>query len=376
MPLVDAHNRIIDYLRISVTDRCNFRCVYCMPEAGADVAPSSELLSADEIIRIARIAVSLGIAKIRLTGGEPLVRKDLLSIIEAIGALDGLRDLSLTTNGFLLAPNAQTYADAGLNRVNISLDTLRPERFAALARRGNWHTVWEGIQAGLRAGLTPIKLNCVVMRGFNEDELPEFARLTERFPLHVRFIELMPINWSAGDDAAMGSYLGQSAAPAASAPISLYANPNAATLTRFSSPSVAETGTLDGLAMRRAFVPMAEMQQKIEEVCGKLEPATVQTNGPATTFRLPDACGTVGFISQITRDRCRECNRLRLTADGNLRPCLMADGEIGLRDLLRSGANDEAIAEQFRLAVFHKPLEHRIEDGLLPTGRNMQHLGG
>jgi GTP 3',8-cyclase len=376
MPLVDAHNRIIDYLRISVTDRCNFRCVYCMPEDGADVAPSSDLLTTEEIVRVARIAIGLGITKIRLTGGEPLVRKDLPEIIAALGSMPGLRDLSLTTNGFLLASNAQRFADAGLNRVNISLDTLRPERFARLARRGDLKTVWDGIQAALRAELHPIKLNCVVMRGWNEDELPEFARLTLRFPLHVRFIELMPINWSSGEDAAASSFLGQPVAPSSAAPISLYANTKAATFARLASPSVANTGTLDGLALRRAFVSMAEMQATIEAACGGLEPASVRTNGPATTFRLPDACGTVGFISQITRDRCRECNRLRLTADGNLRPCLMADGEIGLRELLRSGADDETLAEQFRLAVYHKPLEHRLEDGLLPTGRNMQHLGG
>lgn len=372
MNLVDAHNRIIDYLRISVTDRCNFRCVYCMPESGTTVAPKSELLTRDEILQIARVAVSLGIRKIRLTGGEPLVRKDLGDIIAQLGAFTGITDLSLTTNGFLLSPLAQQFSDDGLTRVNISLDTLRPERFQQLARRGTFATVWEGVQAALRAELHPVKLNCVVMRGYNADEIADFAALTLQYPLHVRFIELMPVNWSQGDDT-----ITKSPTPSRdSTKITLYANTADPTFNRIDT-KIGDTGNqLDAIQMHRAFVPMAEMQQQIEQRFGTLQPAKITTNGPARNFRLPDSCGTIGFISQITRDQCLTCNRLRLTSDGFLRPCLMADGEIPLRDILRSGGTESDIADAFRLAVYHKPLEHRIEDGFVPMGRNMNHLGG
>ena len=349
-----------------------------MPEAGTTVAPKSELLSCEEILRIARVAVSLGIRKIRLTGGEPLVRKDITEIIVQLGALREITDLSLTTNGFLLAPLASRFAEQGLSRVNISLDTLCPERFQSLARRGSLSGVWAGIEAALRADLHPVKLNCVVMRGFNEDEIADFAALTLQHPLHVRFIELMPINWSQGDDSfgetqALPSFSGASGNQNA---ITLYANTNQSTFQSIQQKTSEQTNQLDALQMRRAFVPMAEMQEIIEQKFGRLVPTEITTNGPARNFRLLDACGTVGFISQITRDQCLNCNRLRLTSDGFLRPCLMADGEIPLRDILRSGGSDTQIADAFRYAVLHKPLEHRVEDGYIPSGRNMNHLGG
>lgn len=373
MNLIDAHNRIIDYLRISVTDRCNFRCVYCMPESGTTVAPKSELLTRDEILQIARVAVSLGVRKIRLTGGEPLVRKDLSEIVDELGAISGISDLSLTTNGFLLAPLSQQLSDSGLTRVNISLDTLRPERFQQLARRGTFAAIWQGIQAALRAELHPVKLNCVVMRGYNADEIADFAALTLQYPLHIRFIELMPVNWSQGDN----TITPPPAPPqSGSAKITLYANTADTTFKRLDTKTGDIGNQLDAIQMHRAFVPMTEMQQQIEQKFGTLQPTEITTNGPARNFRLADACGTIGFISQITRDQCLNCNRLRLTSDGFLRPCLMADGEIPLRDILRSGGTDADIADAFRLAVYHKPLEHRIEDGFVPSGRNMNHLGG
>lgn len=379
MPLIDSFDRAIDYLRVSVTDRCNFRCVYCMPEEGAPIAPKLEILSYEEMARLVRIAVELGMTKIRLTGGEPLVRKDIVTLARFIGAIPGLRDLSMTTNGLLLPRLARDLADAGVNRINISLDTLRPDRFVAIARRGNLDDVLAGIDAAMEAGMSPLKLNMVVMRGDNDDEVVEFARLTLEQPFDVRFIELMPINWSSGDDS-MGELFAL-AAPSGyrrDGSVQVYAKAELDSFKKmFHLPLASEqTGMLDAAQMRRKFVPSHETRARIESVLGPLEPAEVITNGPARSFRLSGAHGTVGFISQITNDHCARCNRLRLTATGQLRPCLMADGEVDLREPLRSGASDAEIADIFRLVVRHKPKEHRMEDGVVPTGRNMSQLGG
>lgn len=385
MSLIDSYNRTIDYLRISVTDRCNFRCVYCMPEEGAPVAPKSEILSYEEIDRLARIAVELGMTKIRLTGGEPLIRKDIASLVQMIGSLPGLRDLSMTTNGYLLTRYAEDFARFGLKRINISLDTLRPERFLGLARRGDLQEVLNGIEAANQAGISPIKLNCVVMRGWNDDEVVDFARLTLENSFNVRFIELMPINWSSGDDS-ISENNGMSDFFALSAPvdyqrkgnITLYANSELKSFRSAVHEKEASlvTGQLDAREMRRAFVSSEESRNKIEAAFGAMENAEVVNNGPARSYRISGALGTVGFISQITNDMCLNCNRLRLTADGQLRPCLMADGEIDLRTPMRNGASDEEIADLFRLTVLHKPKEHRLEDGMAPTSRNMSQLGG
>ena len=382
MPLIDSFNRTIDYLRISVTDRCNFRCVYCMPEEGAPVAPKDEILRYEEIERIAKIAVGLGMTKLRLTGGEPLVRKDIGLLIKKIGAIPGLRDLSMTTNGFLLDRYAPDFVRDGLNRINISLDTLRPERFKRIARRGSLEEVLAGIDASFEAGLAPLKLNCVVMRGWNDDEVVDFAKLSLDKPYDIRFIELMPINWSKGDDSPgdMSAFFALSAEPGykKDSNITLYANPEKGSFrTGFHQKDAnLQTGQLDATEMRKAFISAGEIRNRIEDSLGKMEPAEIQTNGPARSFRLPGAVGTVGFISQITSDLCLSCNRLRLTADGQLRPCLMADGEVDLRTPLRNGASDEEIGDLFRLTVLHKPKEHRLEDGMAPIGRNMSQLGG
>lgn len=399
MPLIDSFNRKIDYLRVSVTDRCNFRCVYCMPEQGAPVAPKSEILTFEEIERLARIAIELGMTKVRLTGGEPLIRKDIDLLVRKIGGLRGLKDLSLTTNGFLLSRYAADFARSGVNRINISLDTLKPERFTRIARRGNLEKVLEGIEAAEKAGLAPIKLNCVVMRGWNDDEVVDFARLSLTHPYDIRFIELMPINWSKGDDSpsdtGMADYFALSAAPGYSrnSNVTLYAReelpsfqsalifpgskpPSPESSQTELSDSARQTGQLDARQMRKSFISSAEIRERIENALGDLVPAEVQANGPARSYRLPGAPGTIGFISQITNDMCLTCNRLRLTADGQLRPCLMADGEVDLRCALRRGDSDDAIAELFRLTVLHKPKEHRLEDGAMPTGRNMSQLGG
>lgn len=382
MPLFDTYDRTIDYLRVSVTDRCNFRCVYCMPEEGAPVAPKAEILTYEEFARLIRIAVELGMTKIRLTGGEPLVRKDISVLVEKIGAIPGIQDLSMTTNGYLLDRYVESFAQSGLHRINISLDTLRPERFTKIARRGDLDTVWRGIEAAQRVGISPLKINCVVMRGWNEDEVVDFARLTLENPFDIRFIELMPINWSKGDD----SLSDMASLFALSAPsgyqrkdqVMLYAREESATFrTLFHQKSAEQQrGQLDGVQMRRAFISTQEIRERIEAALGRLEPADVLTNGPANSYRLPHAKGTVGFISQITNDMCLRCNRLRLTAEGQLRPCLMADGEVDLRTPLRSGATDEQIATLFKITVQHKPKEHRLEDGMAPIGRNMSQLGG
>lgn len=381
MSLIDSFNRTIDYLRISVTDRCNFRCVYCMPEEGAPVAPKEEILRFEEIERLATIAVGLGMTKIRLTGGEPLVRKDIGLLVQKIGAIPGVRDLSMTTNGYLLDRYVGQFAKDGLNRINISLDTLKPDRFDKIARRGSLQEVLDGIDASVAAGLHPIKLNCVVMRGWNDDEIVDFARLTLEQPFDVRFIELMPINWSKGDDSVseMQSFFALSAQSGyrTNTNVVLYADVESKSFHTLKQKNPSDQrGQLDAVQMRKAFVSSAESRARIEAAFGMMEPAEVITNGPARSFRIPGALGTVGFISQITNDLCLNCNRLRLTADGMLRPCLMADGEIDLRTPLRSGATDDEIAELFRVVVRHKPKEHRLEDAMAPVGRNMSQLGG
>jgi len=386
MALIDSYNRTIDYLRVSVTDRCNFRCVYCMPEEGAPIAPKSEILTYEEIVRLVTVAASLGISKVRLTGGEPLVRRDIQHLVARLGAVPGISDLSMTTNGFQLARFAQEFVANGLHRVNISLDSLHPDRFRRIARRGDLDEVLEGITVAKEAGLTPIKINCVVMRGWNDDEILDFARLTLHNPYDIRFIELMPINWSRGDDSSSDNQAALSDLFALSAPqgyhqntsVTIYAHELASSFKQgfHDAYRTEQRGQLDAVAMRKAFVPTSEMIARIEQEWGSLIPAEVRTNGPARSFRVEGAIGTVGFISQITNDMCLNCNRLRLTADGQLRPCLMADGEVDMRSPLRSGATDDDLAELFRLAVLHKPKEHRLEDGKMPVGRNMSQLGG
>jgi cyclic pyranopterin phosphate synthase len=356
--LVDPFSRTIDYLRVSVTDRCNFRCVYCMPEEGVPATPKAEHLTTAEFARLIRVAASLGMRKVRLTGGEPLLRKDLPELVAEIASIPGIEDLSCTTNGFLLAEMASDLARAGLGRVNVSLDTLRPERFTAIARRGELAKVLEGIKAAQEAGLSPLKINCVAMRGFNDDEAAEFARWTLSEEVHVRFIELMPMRWNLDEG------------PSSFESFGVHQGQGLLQLRNSSG------GMLSDVEMRRRFVPAQELRSSIEKEFGPLEEAEVQTNGPARTYRIPGAKGTVGFISQITFDFCSRCNRLRLTHDGFLRPCLMSDGELDLRTALRSGANDAEIADLFRHTVAHKPERHYLAEGQRVTGRGMSQIGG
>lgn len=327
--MIDRFERKIDYLRISVTDRCNLRCRYCMPEEGVPSVGHGQILSFEEIFRIARLAVNLGVRKIRLTGGEPLVRKGLIPFIEKLFQLSQQPELTLTTNGLLLADQATELKRVGLERVNISLDTLSTERFELITRRKGLERVLNGIQAAESAGLKPIKLNMVPIRGVNADEIAEFARLTLAHDWQVRFIEFMPL--SSGLDYSPES--------------------------RFSAAEI-----------------LAELQG-----FGRLEPlARKGPAGPARLYRLQGAKGVVGVIPAVSEHFCAECNRLRLTADGHLRPCLFSDHEIDLRTPLKRGCSDEELALLLRCGVQEKPQRHQINDETAqqPSLRRMQGIGG
>jgi len=355
--MTDPFGRTIDYLRVSVTDRCNFRCVYCMPAQGFPATPKEEQLSADEIIRLVRIGASLGIRKVRLTGGEPLLRNDICDIVAAISEMDGIEDLSCTTNGFLLSEKAASLAHAGLQRVNVSLDTLRQEKFESIARRGSLQSVLDGIRAAQEAGLHPIKLNAVAMKGINDCEAVDFAEWTIDEDVHIRFIELMPIRWNLDETSDFDSF---------------GAHGGRGLLQLRQSRG----DMLSDMEMRKLFISAAEIKDRIEDAFGKMEPADVKTNGPARTYRIKEAKGSVGFISQITSDFCAQCNRLRLTHDGFLRPCLMSDGELDFRTPLRNGSSDEELAQLFRHVVAHKPERHYLAEGQQVYGRGMSQIGG
>jgi cyclic pyranopterin phosphate synthase len=328
MPYLDNFNRPISYLRISITDRCNLRCVYCMPPEGVSWRLHHEILRYEEIKLIVRAAASLGISKVRLTGGEPLVRLGFVEFVRMLARIPGIDDLAMTTNGTLLAQYAAELAQAGLKRVNVSLDTLQHERFRQITRRGDLATVFEGIYAAREAGLVPLKLNTVVVRGLNDDEVVDFARLTLEGDWHVRFIEWMPL----GTNTAWAS---------------------------------------DG------YVSVGEVRRRIEDALGKLVPAKVRVgNGPARYYRLSGAVGTIGFISPISEHFCYQCNRLRLTADGRLRPCLLSDYEIDLRTPLRQGADLAEIRELLIRSIRAKPDRHHLDESVSPRERAMSEIGG
>ncbi|MGD0795396.1 MAG: GTP 3',8-cyclase MoaA [Dehalococcoidales bacterium] len=324
--LSDSFQRPINYLRISVTDRCNLRCIYCMPENGISLMSHYDILSYEEIYTVVKAAAEMGISKVRLTGGEPLVRAGLPDLVALISSIDTIEDISLTTNGILLAQYAAELKEAGLRRVNVSLDTLKPERFRQITRCGTLQSTLEGIEAALQTGLTPVKINMVVMAGVNDDELTDFAAKTVKDGWNVRFIELMP-----------------------------------------SSANEPVSGKL---------VSVSDMKKRIEAM-GKLEPSSVEVgNGPAKYFRLPGASGTIGFISPVTEHFCFQCNRLRLTADGKLRPCLLSEDEIDLKAPLRGGAPMEELKKLIARAIATKPKGHRLAEGNRPKGRPFSQVGG
>jgi len=313
-PLVDAFRRPITYLRVSVTDRCNLRCVYCMPEAGLPWIAKPDILTYEEITSIVRAAASIGVRSIRLTGGEPLIRRDLDRLVAMIGAIPGIDDIALSTNALLLAEQAPALAAAGLRRVNISLDTLHEDRFTAIARRPGLAKVLAGINAAIAAGLSPVKINCVVMRGANDDELEAFAELTRERAVHIRFIEVMPVT--------------------------------------------------ENVALQRdAWVSSDEVLTRLGAL-GALRPVpNPHGNGPARTFAYDGAPGTVGVISPLAHDYCETCNRVRLSADGRLKLCLFGDNMIDLRTPLRTGGGEAAIVDILRASMHVKPERHHLALG-------------
>lgn len=324
--LTDDYDRVIDYLRISVTDRCNLRCVYCMPEGGIPSLPHDDILRYEEIVRLARIAAGLGVRTIRLTGGEPLVRKDIVDLVNMLAEIEGIDGVNMTTNGILFAPMAEDLAQAGLQRVNISLDSLQPDRYAAITRRANLKDALAGIEAAQKAGLQPVKINMVVMGGVNDDEVIDFARRSRSHGWHVRFIECMPLGGQAND-------------------------------------------------AWRDYISSDEIRHTIEGALGTLTPAGIASKGPSNTWHLSEAEGTIGFISAVSHKFCDQCNRLRLTADGHLLPCLLSDVEFDLRTPLRSGADDSVLRDIFLRATAAKPKGHRLHQHAT-TRHQMSRIGG
>ena len=326
--LLDGFDRRIDYLRISITDHCNLNCLYCAPFGGRRKLNHSEVLSYEEIRRVVEAAVQAGISKVRITGGEPLMRRRVVELCRMLASLEGLESLSLTTNGILLQELAQPLFEAGVRRVNVSLDTLRPERFRKITGHNLLSQVLAGIQRAEEVGLRPVKINTVVMRGINKDEVEDLARLTLEKPYHVRFIEFMPTNGLRGHES--------------------------------------------------LFVPIEEIVKMVNKVGEpSLEPA-LDSFGPARLCTLPGGVGMVGFIAPLSWHFCGSCNRLRLTADGKLRTCLFSEEEIDIKRSLRTGASIEELANIFRLAATKKPHGHRLEcsDVERHLGRDMQAIGG
>jgi cyclic pyranopterin phosphate synthase len=341
----DTFGRRIDYLRISVTDRCNLRCVYCMPPEGVAAREHEEILSFEEIERFAAAAVDEGISKIRLTGGEPLVRKGIVGHVARLRSLTGLEAIALTTNGVLLPRFAGPLAEAGLSRVNLSLDSLDPDAYARVTRGGELADALAGLDAALDAGFAPVKINAVVVRSLDQ-RLVEFARLTIDRPLHVRFIEYMPVGDDASSDVGSGCGAG--------------IEHGWSQADHVPSDEVLEMLARDGA----------------EAGLGELTPVSRESApggwGPARYYRFPGALGTVGVISPLSHHFCGECNRLRLTADGRLRTCLFSDDELDARTVLREGG-EEDVRALIRHALEVKPEGHEHRIGTL---RRMSQIGG
>ncbi|WP_371379953.1 GTP 3',8-cyclase MoaA [Sporomusa aerivorans] len=326
--MFDSYAREIDYLRVSVTDRCNLRCKYCMPEEGIEDIGHTNVLALEEIFRLVRIATRVGIRKVRLTGGEPLVRKNITRLIAQIAALPQMKEVAITTNGILFADMAAELKAAGLKRVNFSLDSLRPERFRYITGRGSMEDVTCAITKALALGMAPIKINTVVMKGINDDEILDFVRLAKEMPLHVRFIEFMPV------------------------------------------------GDLPFYKTDR-MVTVSEIKEIVGQQYSLHKSLTVQGNGPAKCYQINGGLGTVGFISAMSDHFCTECNRIRMTADGKLRGCLFGKQELNLKLALQNGASDEKIAHLFSKAIREKPNRHYMGEGWgADNKRKMYQIGG
>jgi GTP 3',8-cyclase len=327
--LVDSFGRKITYLRISVTDRCNYRCVYCMPLGGLPQLSHTSIMRYEEIEKVVRVAAENGVRAIRLTGGEPLVRLDLPVLVKMISSIPEIEDISITTNGLLLEKMAAPLAEAGLNRINVSMDTLDPDKFNRITRGGSLERLWRGVEVAESVGLYPIKFNTVAMRGINDDELVEIGKLSIDHPWDMRFIELMPV-------------LNQ------------------------------ETWGPDFPLPENIYLSVQEMHELFHDY----ELIPVEKNvgeGPARDYYLPGAKGKIGFISPVGEHFCNTCNRLRLTSDGNLRPCLLTDIEIPLLPAMRAG---EPILPILERAAAGKPLGHELKLNHLPEVRCMRQIGG
>jgi len=317
----DNYGREISYMRISVTDRCNLRCKYCMPEEGVENIGHDRILSFEEIERIVRASVRLGIHKFRITGGEPLVRKGIAGLVASLSKIEGVDELAMTTNGTLLAQHADELKKAGLQRVNISIDTFFEEKYAYITRGGSIYDVMDGLDAAVIAGLTPIRLNVVIMKGFNDDEIYNFAQLTLNEPFDIRFIEMMPV------------------------------------------------GHADACEQ---FEHMSN--QEIKDMLKGLVPVKT-SDSVAEYYKFPDAAGRIGFISPMSDCFCEECNKIRLTADGKLKPCLHSNVEYDLAAVLKTG-DDEALQKAIEEAILNKSDRHHLAEGAAPIDRDMNKIGG
>lgn len=320
--LYDEIGRHIHYLRVAVTDRCNFRCQYCMPAEGVEWIEHSDILRYEELLRIINAFASLGVNKVRITGGEPLVRKGLIAFLKEVSHIPGIREVGLTTNGSLLGKYAPLLKEAGVTRINVSLDTLRRERFLKLTGQDNLQEVVAGIRKAQEVGLTPVKINMVVMKGFNSDEVADMAKLAKDHPYQIRFIEYMPFR--AGEN-----YL-------------------------FTAEEIKEKLAEAGLTN---LIPQ------------------MKNNSPARIYTIPGFQGSIGFISPVSEHFCQSCNRIRLTPDGCLKPCLLSNDEYSLREELRAGISDDGLREKIKDVVWHKPKQHHLEQGK-KSERGMSRIGG
>ncbi len=311
--MIDRYNRNLNYLRISIIDRCNLKCIYCVPHNFVPKLPHKEILSYEEILRIVKVGVGLGVSKVRITGGEPLVRKGVFEFLAQLTEIDGLIDISLTTNGVLLKENIEKIKFTGIERINISVDTLNRKKFNQITGYDLFDNVWEGIELAQKMGFYPIKLNVVPLKGVNDDELIDIAKLSFIYPFHIRFIEYMPM------------------------------------------------GTNKIKRDRHLLAP--EIKKRIRTL-GKLIPVEKNSNdGPAERFKFETALGEIGFIRPISQHFCNTCNRLRLSASGQLRPCLLSDNQEDLKILLRKGCSDNELSEIFLKVVRQKPSEHNLTTG-------------
>ncbi len=323
----DNYKRRINYLRLSITDRCNLRCFYCMPEQGVKQLRHKEILRYEELLRLIRIFTGIGINKIRITGGEPLVRKGVVDFIKDVSQIEGVNDLSLTTNGMLLEKMARDLFDAGVKRINVSLDSLKKEKYYDITRSGSLSQVLAGLKKAQEVGFSPIKVNAVVIRGVNDDEVIDFAKMTEEHPFSIRFIEYMQIGEKSKWD-------------------------------------------------KKLFVSSSEIKSRIEEY-SKLELVDkTDKSSPSTDYKIPGAKGTLGFISPLSEHFCMLCNRLRLTADGKLRNCLFSENEIDLKEALRLNDDDEAVSQIIRAAICAKPEGYEKIEKDSSKKRSMHTIGG